>query len=170
MLHGRVWDTNNVATQSVNTPQCSTISNGASPLQSDAAIRSFRPEDRIKLMKNPSDARIGVLDENCLKTNRKWRGWDSNPRPAAYESAALPTELPRRGPTAGQLSERKFNTPASHGKRLLQRSQTQQSVGPLTCWPVRRPTHSAEFAALPNRSCPTLGHGSNVRSVALAAH
>lgn len=24
-----------------------------------------------------------------------WREWDLNPRPAAYESVALPTELPR---------------------------------------------------------------------------
>ena len=28
--------------------------------------------------------------------NLKWRGWASIPRPAAYESAALPTELPRQ--------------------------------------------------------------------------
>ena len=27
--------------------------------------------------------------------NDWWRGWDSNPRPEAYESSALPTELPR---------------------------------------------------------------------------
>ena len=26
----------------------------------------------------------------------QWRGWASIPRPAAYESAALPTELPRQ--------------------------------------------------------------------------
>ena len=30
------------------------------------------------------------------KLNQKWRGWDLNPRHKAYESSALPTELPRQ--------------------------------------------------------------------------
>ncbi len=38
---------------------------------------------------------------------RKWRGWDSNPRPAAYESAALPTELPAKG-RQQSTAEREF--------------------------------------------------------------
>lgn len=48
---------------------------------------------------------------------RKWRGWDSNPRPAAYESAALPTELPRQGSAAGQLPSGNSNRPSGSGKR-----------------------------------------------------
>ena len=28
-------------------------------------------------------------------TNKRWREWDLNPRPRAYESPALPAELPR---------------------------------------------------------------------------
>ena len=36
-----------------------------------------------------------LLGENG-DLNQKWRGWDLNPRHKAYESSALPTELPRQ--------------------------------------------------------------------------
>ena len=37
--------------------------------------------------------KVSFLEIGDLK--HKWRGWDLNPRHKAYESSALPTELPR---------------------------------------------------------------------------
>lgn len=41
---------------------------------------------------------LRYLNEKPVFSDRfllKWREWDLNPRPKAYESSALPTELPR---------------------------------------------------------------------------
>src|SRR5688500_9901517 len=48
-----------------------------------------------------NELQIGISkagDEKMVFGKKKWsRRWDSNPRPADYESAALPTELRRQG-------------------------------------------------------------------------
>jgi hypothetical protein len=68
------------------------------------------------------------------KSAEKWsRRWDSNPRPADYESAALPTELRRLGGVIGARSQRTqtrhFSTAAAAGPRSSNVPREQRASG-----------------------------------------
>jgi hypothetical protein len=69
--------------------------------------RELKPQRSLSRSDLPEIPRCG-LPENVPTVNpcsfgvQESRLWDSNPRPALYESAALPAELSRRGPLTAE--------------------------------------------------------------------